>query len=84
MVTMRIELESDAVQRLEAAKWTPAESFSEVVRRAQYPAAPHTARELLEDFAARAGHSPLSEAALDRLAEVQQHPRATPSHWTER
>ena len=76
-----IELEADAAAKLEAAKWTPQESLSEVVRRAQFPARPHLARELLEDFRRRAGHSPLSDEALDRLAETQRNPAPGSSHW---
>ncbi len=65
-----IELERDAVEKLAAAKLTPEETYSEVVRRAQFPRKPRLARELLDDFKQRAGHSPLSEKALDKLAEA--------------
>ena len=81
MVTKTIDLEVDAVEKLETAKWTPEESFSDVVRRAQFPQKPHLARELLEEFEQRAGRSPLTEEALDRLAEAQRRPRRSPSHW---
>ena len=81
MSTMTIELEVDAVEKLTAARLTPHESFSEVVRRAQFTQQPHLARELLTDFAQRAGHSPLSDEALDRLAEAQRQPARSPSHW---
>lgn len=84
MATMTIELETDAVEKLKAAKLTPQESFSEVVRRAQFPQNPHLARELLEDFKLRAGDSPLSDEALDRLAEAQRNPTRGPSHWDDR
>jgi len=81
MATKTIDLEVDAFEKLETARWTPEESFSDVVRRAQFPQRAHLACELLEEFQQRAGRSPLSEAALDRLAEAQQHPRRSPSHW---
>lgn len=84
MATMTIELERDAVQRLTAAKLTPQETLSEVVRRAQFPQQPHLARELLEDFKLRAGRSPLSDEALDRLAEAQRNPTRGASHWDAR
>ncbi|MSU64053.1 MAG: hypothetical protein EXS31_16945 [Pedosphaera sp.] len=86
MTTKAVELEMDAVAKLEAAKWSLDESLSAVVRRAQFPGKPHLARELLEDFQHRAGRSPLSEEALDRLAEAQRNPiRYTgPVLWTER
>ena len=81
MPSKTIELEADAAEKLEAAKWTSHESLSEVVRRAQFPARPHLARELVEDFRRRAGHSPLSDEALDRLAETQKNPAPGSSHW---
>jgi predicted CopG family antitoxin len=78
-----ISLELDAYEKLEAAKWAPQESFSEVIRRAQFPQRPHTAAELLEEFKFRSGHSPLSDEALDRLAAAQENPRRQPSDWGE-
>jgi hypothetical protein len=81
MPTKTVELEIDAVAKLEAAKWSADEPLSEVVRRGQFPGKPHLAHELLEAFQQRAGHSPLSEEALDRLAEVQNNPTRSPSHW---
>ncbi|MSU63497.1 MAG: hypothetical protein EXS31_14060 [Pedosphaera sp.] len=83
MTTRTVELELDAVEKLEAAKQTPDESFSDVVRRAQMTSTPHTACELLEEFVRRAGNSPLSNEALDRLAEAQRNPRQASSHWRE-
>jgi len=61
MATVTIELERDAVEKLTAAKLTPHETFSDVVRRARFPQHPHLAHELREDFKRRAGHSPLSD-----------------------
>lgn len=81
MATKTIDLEADAVEKLETAKWAPEESYSDVVRRAQFPRKPHLARELLEAFSRRAGHSPLTEEALDRLTETQKHPVPGRSHW---
>ena len=81
MATKTINLEVDAIERLETAKWTPEESYSDVVRRAHFPQKPHLARELLAEFEERAGHSPLTEEALDHLAEAQRHPGRSPSHW---
>ena len=80
MPTMTIELERDAIEKLFAAKLTPQETYSEVVRRAQFPQKPHLASELLEEFKQRAGHSPLSNEALDLLAEAQRHPERSSSH----
>ena len=81
MATKTVDLEVDAVEKLETGKWTPEESLSDVVRRAQFPRKPHLARELLEEFEQRAGHSPLTEEALDRLAEAQRRPASGRSHW---
>jgi len=83
MVTKMVELEADAFEKLEAAKWAPQESFSAVVRRAQFPQKANLASDLLEDFKRRAGCSPLSEKALDQLAEIQASPGRGPSHWDE-
>jgi len=81
MTTKTVELEVDAVARLEAAKWSADETFSSVVLRAHFPGKPHLARELLDDFQRRAGFSPLNEEALERLAESQRNPTCSPSHW---
>jgi predicted CopG family antitoxin len=81
MPTKTIELEMDAIAKLEAAKWSTDESLSAVVRRAQFPGKPHVARELLEDFKERAGRSPLNEEAFERLDEAQKKPIRSPSHW---
>jgi predicted CopG family antitoxin len=78
--TKTVELESDAFTKLEAAKWTENESLSAVVRRAEFPVKPRCARELMDEFARRAGHSPLSEDALDQLAKAQNNPHVSASH----
>ena len=83
MATRTVELEADAFEKLEAAKWAPQESFSEVVRRAQFPQKAHLASDLLEDFKQRAGCSPLSDDALDMLSEIQANPARGRSHWDE-
>jgi len=81
MSVVTIELEADAVKKLELAKLTPRETFSDVVRRAEFPLKPSLARDLLEDFKQRVGSSPLSEEALDRLSEAQSRPSSSPTHW---
>jgi hypothetical protein len=84
MSIVTIELESDAVEKLELARLDPQESFSDVVRRAEFPVKPSLARDLLEDFKQGAGSSPLSEEALDRLSEAQANPSRSASHWVGR
>jgi hypothetical protein len=81
MSVLTIELEADAVKKLESARISPLETFSDVVRRAEFPLKPSSARDLLEDFKQRAGSSPLTEEALDRLSEAQANPSRSPSHW---
>jgi hypothetical protein len=81
---MTVELEPDAVKKLESAKMSPLETFSDVVRRAEFPVKPRFARELLAELEQRAGASFLSEEALERLAQVQSEPARSPSHWTKR
>ena len=78
---MTIELESDAVEKLESAKLDPQENFSDVVRRAEFPVKPSLARDLLKDFKRGAGSSLLTEEALDRLSEAQANPSRGASHW---
>jgi len=81
MARKTIDLEAEAVDKLETAKWTADESYSDVGHRAQFPRKPHLARVLLEEFEHRAGRSPLTEEALDRLTEAQRHPARSVSHW---
>jgi predicted CopG family antitoxin len=84
MSIVTIELESDAVEKLKSARLGPQETFSDVVRRAEFPVKPSLARDLLEDFRQGAGSSLLTEEALDRLSETQANPSRSPSHWLER
>jgi len=81
MSVVTIELEADAVRKLESARLSPHETFADVVRRAEFPLKPSSARDLLEDFKLRAGSSPLTEEALDRLLEAQSNPSCSASHW---
>jgi hypothetical protein len=80
---MTVELEADAVKKLESAKVNPLETLSDVVRRAEFPLKPHFARDLTAELEQRAGTSPLSDDALDCLARAQSEPSRSPSHWTE-
>ena len=50
----------------------------------ELPLKPWLARDLLDDCRERAGSSPLSEEALDRLSKAQSNASQSPSHWAER
>jgi hypothetical protein len=64
MVSKTVDLDLDAYERLEKARF-PGESLSEVVRRALWPGSPITAAELLIHLKKR---GPLfSEAELDEI-----------------
>jgi hypothetical protein len=80
-LAMTIELEPDAVKKLESAKMNPKETLSDVVRRAEFRMKPHLASDLLEDLRQRPGFSPLSDDDLDRLAKTQAEPNRSSSHW---
>jgi hypothetical protein len=84
MSTVTIELEPDAVKKLESAKLNSRETLSEVVRRAEFPLKPWLARDLLEDVKQRAGCSPLTEESLHQLSKAQSEPSCSPSHWVDR
>jgi len=81
MSIVTIELEADAVKKLESARLSPHETFSDVVRRAEFPLKPSLARDLLAEFKQRAGSSPLTEESLARLSQAQSNPSRSPSHW---
>ena len=82
--SMTVELEIDAVKKLESAKINPKETLSDVVRRAEFPVKPRLAADLLASLRQRAGFSPLTENVLDRLSKAQSEPSCSLSHWAER
>jgi len=45
---MTVELEPDAVKKLESAKVSPLETLSDVVRRAEFPLKPQFARDVTQ------------------------------------
>jgi predicted CopG family antitoxin len=83
MATKTITLELDAYEKLKKAKRTPSESFSSVVRRAQFPNEAATSRELMRvmEKQMREGRMPIDEATLDRLDAAQRTPRISSSEW---
>ena len=65
MATKTISLKLEAYERLRNARRRPTESFSDVILRAVWPAAPITSRELLDLYASEGPF--LTDAALDRI-----------------
>jgi len=70
MATKTISLEIDAYERLRSSK-KPGESFSAVVRRAQFPEGPSSGADLLEYM--QKGGSGVSHAHLNEVEEADQN-----------
>jgi predicted CopG family antitoxin len=83
MATKTITLELDAYEKLRRAKRAPSESFSSVVRRAEFPNEAATGRELMHvmEKQMREGRTPIDEATLDRLDAAQRAPQISSSEW---
>lgn len=78
MATKTITLELDAYEKLKSAK-QPGESFSQVVRRATWPAEPITAERLLKLLEKR---GPLfSEAELDTIEAASRIDQPPSDPW---
>lgn len=78
MATKTISLEIDAYERLRSSK-KPGESFSEVVRRAQFPDAPSTGADLLEWM--KKGASGVSNAYLNEVEEADRNDPPPDDPW---
>jgi len=75
MSTKTITLELDAYERLKAAKRSPRESFSEVVRRLPIPGHSFVARDLLKLREQRGAYLTDEDlAAIDELNRADQPP----------
>jgi hypothetical protein len=86
MATKTISLELDAYEKLRRAKTGDRESFSEVVRRAVFPASPHTGAAVLE---ALEGFGDVPSDDVLRYLELAcgedaNRPRISPSRWENR
>lgn len=64
MATKTISVDLEAYERLRRARRGPSESFSQVIKRATWPTAGHTAGDLLAELG---GSPPTSEVVLERL-----------------
>jgi hypothetical protein len=78
MATKTITLELDAYEKLRTAK-KPGESFTEVVRRAEFADAPLTGANLLAYLAS--GGSGVSERYLDAVEEAAKHDPIPDDPW---
>ena len=82
MGTKTISLKDEAYERLRAARRYPGESFSEVVLRANWPEDTVTAGALLALL--RAGHTRLSDDALNRIERAKQGAALPEDKWAGR
>ena len=78
MAAKTISLEIDAYERLKASK-KPGESFSEVVRRAQFADPVPTGKDLLEWM--RKGGSGVSKSYLDGVEEAEKEDQPSDDPW---
>ncbi len=78
MAIKTISLELDAYEKLRSHK-RPGESFSEVVRRAEFRDAPPTGRGLLEYF--RNGGSKVEEAYLESVEQAAASDAPPDNPW---
>ena len=84
MATKTISVDLEAYERLRRAKASAKESFSQVIKRAVWPASAGTALHLLEfTRAMERERGALSDEELDRLDEAQAEDRAAPDRWSE-
>lgn len=78
MATKTISIDLEAYERLRRARRTRSESFSMVIKRAIWPAPPHTAGALLAAFE---GAPVMDDEALTRLEEAQAADRPPEDPW---
>ena len=78
MATKTISIDLEAYERLRRARRSPTESFSKVIKRAEWPVPPRTAGALLRALATVPTVDP---AALDRLDAAQAADRPPEDPW---
>ena len=78
MATKTISIDLEAYERLRRARRMPSESFSKVIKRAEWPVQPRTAGALLS---AMAKIAPVDEAIIDRLDAAQEQDCPPEDPW---
>lgn len=78
VATKTISIDMEAYERLRAARRSPDESFSRVIKRAYWPAERRTASAFLE---ALASTPPPDREALDQLEEAQRADTPPADRW---
>lgn len=83
MATKTLSVDLEAYERLRSARVHEKESFSRVIKRAQWLPGEGTAASLLDSVRARGdSEGALSEEELDRLDELQKEEPA-PDRWAD-
>ena len=78
MATKTISIDLEAYERLRRARRLPNESFSKVIKRAEWPVPPRTSGALLR---AMATVPPVEEKVLNRLDAAQADDRPPEDPW---
>ncbi len=78
MATKTISIDLEAYERLRRARRLPNESFSKVIKRAEWPVPPRTAGALLS---AMAKIAPVEKEVIDRLDTAQGDDRPPEDPW---
>ncbi len=80
MATKTISIDMEAYELLRRARRSPKESFSMVIKRAEWPTPPHTANALLN---AMKSTPILDEVVLNRLTAAQTADLPPEDPWSE-